>query len=557
MPSRGLALAGLIVVLGCLSVYPMGMLLYGSFHSTPPGVAGAFNLDGYRALLTAGNLRMLANTFGISFVKTVLSIAIAILLAWIVARTDTPARGTLEVLITLPFFIPPVLTATAWSLLGNPQAGTLNLAWEWLTGSKHPLVNVYSYGGVVWHLMQYATPFLFLFMVEALRVMDPALEEASRMSGASRTQTFLRVTLILMLPVITGMFILSFIRGAEAFESPVFFGTPAGIEMLSTRIYDLLTQNAQPDYQSATALGFASMAVLFLLVVWQWRVLRGRSFHTVTGRGYSPNVMRLGSLRWVTFALCVLFFFVSVVLPLGQLLLSSFFKYPGFYQLQMLTLDHYRAIWHSGDFWVALRNTMQLGLAGASATMVLGAVIAYVTVRTNWRSRRLIDVLAWLPWMMPGIVLAVGFLWGFVMLPRAIPIYGTLSALLLAYVALGSPIAVRVMSGSYAQLSFDLEECSRVHGASWWQTLWRILVALAWPSFAVGWVLIFFGIMRELSASILLYAPGTKVLSVVMLQMWEDGDAGDVSVIGLLMVVLVIVFRLVQLRLIKRRITTL
>ena len=268
MLGRPLALAGLIAVLGFLSVYPMGMLLYGSFHSTPPGVAGAFNLDGYRALLTAANLRMLANTFGISFVKTILSVATAILLAWIIARTDTPARSTLEVLITLPFFIPPVLTATAWSLLGNPQAGTINLAWEWLTGSSHPLVNVYSYGGVIWHLMEYATPFLFLFMVEAFRAMDPALEEASRMSGASRTQTFLRVTLVLMLPVITGMFILSFIRGAEAFESPIFFGTPARIEMLSTQIYNLLTQNAQPDYQSATALGFASMVVLYLLVVW-------------------------------------------------------------------------------------------------------------------------------------------------------------------------------------------------------------------------------------------------------------------------------------------------
>ena len=158
---------------------------------------------------------------------------------------------------------------------------------------------------------------------------------------------------------------------------------------------------------------------------------------------------------------------------------------------------------------------------------------------------------------MPGIVLAIGFLWGFAMLPHAIPIYGTLWALFLAYVSLGSPLAVRVMSGAYGQLSSDLEECSRVHGASWWATLWRILIALAWPSFAVGWVLTFFGIMRELSASILLYAPGTEVLSVVMLKMWEDGGAGDVSVIGLLMVVLVVAFRLIKLRLIRKSVTTL
>jgi iron(III) transport system permease protein len=557
MLSRHLGLVALIVLLGFLSAYPMGMLLYGSFHSTPPGVAGEFNLDGYRALLTTENLRMLENTIGISLVKTVLSTVLAVMLAWIIARTDTPARGTLEILITLPFFIPPILTATAWAMLGNPQVGTINLVWRWLTGATHPLINLYSYGGVVWHLMQYTTPFLFLLIVDAFRAMDPALEEASRMAGASKTQTFLRVTLKLMLPVTTTAFILSFIRGAEAFESPVFFGTPAGIEMVSTQIYNLITQRTQPQYQAATALGFVAMGAVFLLVLWQWHLLRGRSFHTVTGKGYSPSVMRLGWMRWVTFSVCALFFVVAVVLPVGQLLIGSFFKYLGFYQRDMLTLDHYRAVWNSHEFRRALGNTMGLGLLGATATMVLGSIIAYITGRTHWRGRRLIDILAWLPWLMPGIVLAIGFLWGFAMLPHAIPIYGTLWALFLAYVSLGSPLAVRVMSGAYGQLSSDLEECSRVHGASWWATLWRILIALAWPSFAVGWVLTFFGIMRELSASILLYAPGTEVLSVVMLKMWEDGGAGDVSVIGLLMVVLVVAFRLIQLRLIRKSVTTL
>jgi iron(III) transport system permease protein len=189
--------------------------------------------------------------------------------------------------------------------------------------------------------------------------------------------------------------------------------------------------------------------------------------------------------------------------------------------------------------------------------MALGGIVAYVTTRTRWRGRRLIDVLAWLPWMMPGMVLGIGFLWGFATLPHAIPIYGTLWALLLAYMALGTPVAVRVASGAYQQIATDIEECSRVHGAGWWQTLFRILVALAWPAFAVGWVLIFFGIMRELSASILLYAPDTEVLSVVMLKMWTGGKPEEVSVIGLLMLVLVLLFRWVQLRFIKRRISTL
>ncbi|HXS30657.1 MAG TPA: iron ABC transporter permease, partial [Steroidobacteraceae bacterium] len=455
------------------------------------------------------------------------------------------------------FFIPPILTATAWAMLGNAQVGTINIAWRWLASSDTTLIDVYSYGGVVWHMMQYSTPFIFLFVVDAFRAMDPALEESSRMSGASRWQTFWRITFGLMLPVITSAFILSFIRGVESFESAVFFGTPVGIKVLTTQIFDMITQRAQPDYQGATAMGFATMALMFLLLVVQSRLLRGRSFTTVTGKAYAPNVTRLGRLRWLTFAICVLFFALTVALPVGQLLLSSFFQFFGFYQLDMLTLDHYRTVWQSREFWNAFGNTMLLGFLGATATMVLGGIVAYITTRTTWRGRRLIDILAWLPWMMPGMVLGIGFLWGFATLPHAIPIYGTLWALLLAYIALGTPVAVRVTSGAFAQIARDIEECSRVHGANWWQTMGRILVALAWPAFAVGWVLIFFGIMRELSASILLYAPGTEVLSVVMLRLWNGGKPETVSVIGLVMLVMVLVFRWVQLKFIKRRISTL
>ncbi len=460
-------------------------------------------------------------------------------------------------LITLPFFIPPVLTAMAWGMLGNPQVGVVNLAWKFLTGAETPLVNVYSYGGVVWHMIQYSTPFLFLFIVDAFRAMDPALEESSRMSGATRWQTFRSITLKLMLPVTTSAFLLSFIRGIESFESPLFFGTPAGITVLTTEIYQAIHHRATPNYQYATALAFCVMALMFALILWQWHVLGNRSFHTVTGKGYAPNVTKLGPMRWVTFAFCILFFIVTVALPVGQLLIGSFFKFFGFYQLDMLTLEHYRNVFANDEFWRALRNTMSLGLMGATATMVLGGFVAYVTARTTWRGRRLIDMLAWLPWMMPGMVLGVGFLWGFAMLPGPIPIYGTIWALLLAYMTLGTPIAVRVMAGAYAQLSYDLEECSRVLGATWWQTMWRILIALAWPSFAVGWVLTFFGIMRELSASILLYAVGSEVLSVVLLKLWTNGRAEEVSVIGLMMMLLVIVFRWVQLKVIKARISTL
>ena len=554
---RIVGLSLLVVLLAFLSVYPLSMLLYGSLHSTPPGIAGTFNLDGYRDALSGESFLVLLNTVGIALAKTIPSLVLAVLLAFILARTDTPFRSQLEVLVTLPFFIPPILTAMAWGMLGNPQVGLLNELYQWITGSDRSPINVYSYGGVVWHMMQYSVPFLFLLIVDAFRAMDPSLEEAARMCGASRLRTFRTVTLQLMMPALTGAAILSFIRGIENFESPLFFGSPAGIRVVTTDIYDSINQRSPPQYQYATAVSFIILALLLLIVLLQWWMLRGRSFQTVTGKGYAPSVIELGKWRWVTFGFCVLFFLVTVVLPVGQLLIGSFFKFFGFYQWDMLTLEHYQAVLSSSEFWRGFGNTMLLGVVGATLTMVLGGTVAYISVRTRWRGRRLIDAMAWLPWMMPGIVLGVGFLWGFALLPHAVPIYGTIWALLLAYISLGTPLSVRVMSSAYAQLSFDLEECSRVHGASWLQTMWRIMLALAWPSFAVGWVLLFFGIMRELSASILLYSVGSEVLSVVLLKLWANGNAEQVSVIGLMMMVMVILFRWVQLRVIKTRISAL
>lgn len=550
-------LYGIMLFLMLLTVYPMAMLIYGSLHSSPPGMPGHFDLEGYKKVFTLSNLLILWNSIYIAFAKTAISIVLAVLFAWIVARTDTPFRGAFEVLLALPFFIPPIITATAWSLLGNPRVGAINTFWRWISGTDGTLVNVFSYGGVIWHLVQHTVPFLFLLLVDAFRAMDPSLEESSRMSGASRSQTFFRITLILMLPVISSAFILSFMRGIEAFESPLFFGTPANIQVIVTEIYRAINRNATADYQYATALGVSIMVFLFVLVVIQWRLLRGRSFQTVTGKGYSPRVVKLGRWRWVTFALCLAFFLVSVVLPLGQLILGSFFKFVGFYQWDMLTLDHYKSVFTNKDIARAVRNTLLLGVTGATATMFLGSIIAYVSVRTQWRGRSLMDALAWLPWMMPGMVLGIGLLWGYAVIPGPVQIYGTIWALLLAYMTLGTPLAVQIMSGSYRQLSFDLEESSRVHGASWWQTLWRVLIALSWPAFAVGWTLTFFGIMRELSASVLLYAVNVDVLSVVMLGLWTSGRQEEVMVLGLLTMLLVFVFRFVQFVIIKRQISTL
>ncbi|MGJ5202892.1 ABC transporter permease [Bradyrhizobium sp. HKCCYLR20261] len=552
---RPMATVALIALLCFLTVYPMLMLLYGAFASEPPGVAGSFNLAGFRHLLEARTWSILWTTVALSLVKTVLSLVVAIGLAWIIARTDTPFRRTLEVLITLPFFIPQILTAMAWGLLGNPKAGSLNQLWRWLTGSPDALINVYSYGGVVWHLMQYTVPFLFLLIVESFRSMDPSLEEASRISGASRLRTFFGVTLMLSLPVLSSAFLLSFIKGMEAFESPMIFGVPAGIQVVTTEIYQSINQVARADYQYASALSFSVLAMLCILIVLQWKLLGNRSFQTVSGKAYRPALVQLGHWKWATFAICLLFFVATVLLPVGQLALGSVFRFAGFYQLKMLTLDHWTAVLGDDAIWQSFANTMLLAVGGATATAALGSVIAYISIRTRWPGRRIIELLAWIPWLFPGIVLGVGFLWAYAFLPWPFDIYGTLWALFFAYIALATPLSVRIMSAAFQQLSYDLEEASRTSGASWWTTFRRILLALVWPSFSVGWVLTFFMVLRELSASVMLYSANSEVLSVTMLKLWSNGKSEEVSAIALLMLGLVVVFRLLQLWLGNRELT--
>ena len=544
----------LAVILSVLTLYPLGMLLYGSLHSTPPGISGTFNLAGYRSLFTAATGQILLDTVLLSLIHSCFSLPFAVLLAFLVARTDLPGRAAFEILLTLPFFLPPILTAMAWGMLGNAQVGSINLLWDALTGSDDPLFNIYGSGGVIWHMCQYSIPFLFLILVDAFKAMDPSLEESSRMCGASTWRTTRSITLMLLLPALSSGFLLSFTRGLEAFESALIFGAPAKIEVATTAIYDAIHQRSEADYQYATALSFAVLGIMLILVIAQWRLLGGRNFQTVSGKGYQPRLLKLGPWRGPALALCALTFIVMTVLPTTQLLVGSFFQYFGFYSLDMLTLDHYRAVLSDRNFWHALANTFLLGVLGATATMLLGATVAYVVVRTRHPLRRMLDALAWLPWMMPGMVLGIGLLWGFALLPGPVQIYGTIWALLVAYVSLGTPLATQIMSTSFAQLSFDLEECSRVHGAGALMTIRRIVIALAYPAFMVGWTLTFFMILRELSASILLYSPDSMVLSVVVMRLWSGGKAEECSVIALIMVLLVLLIRFSQLWLFRRRI---
>src|SRR5438477_1718122 len=322
----GFAAMSLVTVLvAFLVLFPLAMLVFGSFWTARPGFPGTLTLDNYvRAYTDPDTFRILLTTVLLVGAKTLVAVSFAATLAWIVTRTDTPFRGTLEILLTVPFFIPGLLEAIGWIMLLSPNTGTINVWLKSLLGLSDAPLNIYSLGGMIWVMSLGSTSFIFLLLVNALRNMDASLEESARASGAGPVRTALTVTLPLVAPVILGAGMLSFIRSMDSFEVPVLLGMPARVFVFSNRIFAAVQYDYPVNYGLATALGVSFFALMIVLIYVQNRFLRGRDFSIVTGKGYKPRIVRLGGFRYVTLAFCVLYFLIATVLPMSQVVVGSF-----------------------------------------------------------------------------------------------------------------------------------------------------------------------------------------------------------------------------------------
>jgi iron(III) transport system permease protein len=527
------AMSLLTLVVAFLVLFPAGMLLFGSFWTARPGFPGSLTIQNYiEAYTSLDTLRILGTTVLLVGSKTLLAVAFATSLAWIVTRTDTPLRGLLEVLITLPFFIPGLLEAIAWIMLLSPKTGTINVWLRSTLGMESP-INIYSLGGMIWVMALGSTSFIFLLVVNALRNMDASLEESARTSGAGAVRTAITVTLPLMAPVILSAGMLSFIRAMDAFEVPVLLGLPAKVMVFSNRIYAAVEYDYPVNYGLATALGVSFVVLMLALIYTQNRLLRGRDFSIVTGKGYRPRVVRLGRFRYVTLAVCLLFFGVATALPLSQVVLGSFLKVFGLPRADLFTFDNYLAILSDATLWRGLMNTFLVCGAAAALTVALSSMVGYTVTRTRYVGRRPLEVISWVPWAIPGIVAGLGMLWAYITLP--VPLYGTLVLLIIVLLTTGLPLGVRVMSGVMAQLGRELEESSRVHGASWQYTFVHIVAPLLKPAVAGAFLLLFVSFSRAVSTTILFVGPGTELLATTL---FSYSQAGQFQVVSALAIVL-------------------
>ncbi|MDP7386526.1 MAG: iron ABC transporter permease [Nitrospinota bacterium] len=533
---------GCTVLLAGLVLYPLFWLFMGSFQSDPRSFS--FTFKAYTNILAVPFLgEIIFNTAAMAVGATALAVLMGVPMAWIVGRTDTPFKELLTLVALIPFITPPLVGAISWYYLATPNVGYINVFWKWVTGSTVPIFDIFTLKGLIWVMGLYVTPYVFIFTSIALRNMDPALENAAYVAGGGPLSTTLRVTLPLVAPAILSGALLAFIQSLEMFAIPAAIGVPGDIYVFTTEIWRMLL-GLPPKYAEAAALCVPLFLVSGLALWGQYRFMgKGRQYTTVGGKGHRPRVISLGRWRYVALAFTLFYLLMSTGLPYLTLIYGSLIKARGLAPTwENLTLLH---LWEviAGDsrplVFRAIKNSLILGFAGATLGVGLSTVVAYVIHRTRWRGRAFLDFLSLIPLAIPGAVIAIGLLWAYVRPP--FELYGTLTILLLAYITRFVPFGVRAVGNSILQVSEELEKAAYVSGAPWGTMFRKILVPLLLPGIVAGWVLIFVSMMRELSASIMLYGFQKETLAVALFLIWDEGRFEYVSILALLIAFLSLV----------------
>jgi iron(III) transport system permease protein len=522
-----------------IAVIPLAFLLWQSFRTPQTAaVASVFTLENYIAAYgTADTLRLFWTSIQFAAGTAIFAFLVGTSLAWMNERTNTPFKTLFFALSLIPLVIPSILFTISWILLASPQIGIINLVIQGWLGLEEPLFNIYSLAGMIWVDGLHYSPMAFLLMTAAFRAMDPSFEESATMSGANIFQVVWRVTLRLTWPAIVATLLILFVRAIESFEVPALLGLPNGIEVFTSAIY-------QAVHRYPSLVGLASAYAVSLLVITTAGVYfvsrlstRGSRYATVTGKAFRPRQIDLGGWRWFTAALFVVYFLLIVILPFAVLLWSSFqtfYSVPSMAALANLTLDPYRFILSYPTLPRAVLNSALLSLGSATIIMLVTSVICWIVVKTRIRGRWLLDNIASLPMVFPGLVLGLSIMIFY--LNVDVGVYGTMWIMLIAYVTRFMPYGLRYNTSSMLQIHKELEESAAMSGASWSTTFRRVILPLLKPGLLAGWIYITIVSIRELSTSILLYSPDTQVISIVIWELWENGQYVELSALGVMFI---------------------
>jgi iron(III) transport system permease protein len=541
---------GVAAVAAVLVLYPVFYLLQAALDVGDPQVRPptAYGLDNFNGIFQYPQI--LLNTLTVSVAATVMALVFGFVMAWILTRTNVPGRHLFEQLMGVPYYLTPLLGALAWSLLGSPESGFINQFWRALGGSGH-LIDINTAYGIAWVMALFEGSVAFVMIAAVMKSMDPALEEASQVMGASRLRTMLRVTLPLVAPGVLGAAIFVFAEMLGSFAAALVLGLPSRYYVITTAIYQMV-QQYPPKIQVAAAMGVSLFTVMFFMLFLYRRIVMAGSYVTITGKAFRPRVADVGPLRYVLLGVCLLYLFAAVGLPLVTLLYASLQKIAvAFPTTENWTLENFRVAVTMNAVRSALANSLLLGIGTATIGVVLMGLLAWLIYRSRLPGSGLIEYIVMFPQAVPRLVFAFGLMWAWLIFP--IPIYGTLWLLLIAYLTVFLPLGVRTIAGVMLQIDKSLEECAQMCGAPWAFRVRTITIPLLVPGLVAAWLLLFIASVRELGASILLMGPHSKVITPSIVESWF-GTSSELTAAMALIQTLVVAMAMIVLVAVTRRV---
>jgi iron(III) transport system permease protein len=528
-------LVAFALLLCVLVILPVGWIVIYSVTDR----SGAPTLEHFAQLFTdPALLQPLVTTFTIAVSTGLICCLVAAPMGWLVARSDMPYGGAVRILVMASFVTPPFLGAIAWELLAAPNSGLLNQAWRALIGADADthLFNIYSLPGLIFVISCYTFPYVFVLVANALDRIPGELEDASAMLGGSGWRTARRITIPLALPALIAGVLVAFLQAMNLFGSPAILAIPAGFHTMTTKIWSLFQFPPKPELAAASAVPLLVLTVVLLRA--QAVVLGRRGYAVLGGKYGAPRPVRLGLWRWPALALCSFVLLMPVFLPYGALFNAAFSRSAS----QLLSWENMTFYNVTFTFFelsqtaLVLKNTFLLAFLSATSGTLLALVVAYLTARKAVRGHRALGFLATAPIALPGIVLGVGLFLSYTRPPLVL--YGTLWILLIAYITIELPAAFQQLRSSLEAVHPELEEASRILGASRLRALKDITAPLLRSGVIATWCFIFVAVVRELSAAVILFTSETKVLSVLIFDLKESGDLGAIAVLGLVMLIL-------------------
>jgi len=524
--------------LAYLVLPPFFFILHTSLVTDRGLQAGSFTIQHFVNIIDSlGDVKtLLSNSLIFSLGSAAVALSYGTALAWLAERSDAPFRNLAYVSAYVSFAIPGIIKVVGWIMLLGPKAGMLNALGVALTGQA--FFNIFSLGGMVLVESFLWIPIVFLLMSTPFRAMDPSLEEAATTAGSSSWQVFRRVTFPLAVPSVLAVLILTIIRSLEAFEIPALIGIPAGVEVLTTKIYLQIKGGLIPKYGEASAYSIILIVLVAVGLIPYYRITsKTYKFTTISGKNFRPHRIALGKWRWLGGGLMLVLPLLQF-LPIVAIAWSSFLPFaqvPSRKALELLTFNNYIAAFNDSSVIRSVTNSLTVSISSATAAVAITFFAAWLIVRASIKARWILDQMAMLPLVFPGIVMGIAILKMYLLLP--VPVYGTIWILVLAFIARYLPYGIRFSHSALLSLHKELEEGAMASGASWFQMVRHVVVPLIMPALLAGWIYIFLITFKELSIALLLYSPGSQVVAVTIWELWDNGHVGELAAFSLVITI--------------------